>query len=229
LTHRLLTNDNRLCYNVCSLENNIKGKLNMEHAELVATFNNALKMTKRNNIEQVLGYLEKMGFYESPASSKFHLACKGGLLQHSLNVWLQARKIAEAQIALKPELKERLSEESIAIAALLHDVCKCCVYTVEKRNRKNALGAWEQYDCYVPKYDKMPLGHGEKSVIRLLRMGLELTDDEIFAIRWHMANWDMADTQEAKGNFTAAVNQCPLLAVIIAADQLSTWITEVGL
>lgn len=196
--------------------------------QLKAQFNNALVMTKRNGIEKVLEYIEKMGFFESPASSKHHLAVNGGLLRHSLNVYMQAKKIAEAQIALNPQLAEKLKDDSIAIAALLHDICKCRVYRVEKRNRKNDQGVWEKYDVFVPHYDKNPYGHGEKSVILLLRMGLELNEDEILAIRWHMANWEMPDSMESKGNFGAATSQCPLLGVIIAADQLATWITEVG-
>lgn len=36
----------------------------------------------------------------------------------------------------------------------------------------------------------------------------------------------MADSAEARGCFSAAVNKCPLLAVVAAADQLATWISE---
>lgn len=198
----------------------------MEHEKIKAAFIDALRSTNRNGIENVIAGLEKIGFFEAPASCRFHLAEEGGLLKHSMNVWEQAKRIAKAQIDMNPDLAEKLPDESIAIASLLHDVCKSDIYTVEKRNRKNNKGVWEQYDAYVPKYDVMPLGHGEKSVIRLLRLGLEMTNNEIFAIRWHMANWDLADTSEAKGNFSAAVNKCTLLAVIAAADQLATWITE---
>lgn len=192
----------------------------------IETFKTALRTTNRHGVENVIAYLERVGFFEAPASSKYHCSFKGGLLQHSLNVWEQAKHIAYEQIALKNSLADKLTLDSITIAALLHDVCKCGVYKIEKRNRKNAEGKWESYDCYVPKYEDLPLGHGEKSVICLLRNGLELTDDEVFAIRWHMANWDLSDTAEAKGNFSAAVNKCPLLSVLIAADQLATWITE---
>lgn len=189
-------------------------------------FTNILLNTRREGIENVVSELEELGFFKAPASSKHHLAHEGGLLDHSLNVYQQAKMIAEVQKKHKPEIADKVTDDSIAIAALLHDVCKSNVYKTEKRNRKNAEGKWEQYDAFVPKYDYMPLGHGEKSVIMLLQMGLKLTNDEIFAIRWHMANWDMSDTMEAKGNFHAAVSKCPLLAILIAADNLATWITE---
>ena len=58
-------------------------------------------------------------------------------------------------------------------------------------------------------------------------MGLELHNDEIAAIRWHMAGWDLVDSYEAKGNFNAACDKYPLLPIIIAADELATRILEV--
>lgn len=190
------------------------------------TFCDLLKSTKRAGVEKVLDGLDKLGFFTAPASSRHHLASKGGLVAHSLNVLTQAKAIREAELMLKPELADRLTDESIVIAALLHDVCKAEIYKPCVKNRKNAQGQWESYQSYDYDYSHCPLGHGEKSVIRLLRMGLELTDDEILAIRWHMANWDMPDSMEARSSFSAACAKCPLLSVIIAADELATRITE---
>lgn len=189
-------------------------------------FVSALTETRRPGMDKVVAALGSLGFFEAPASSKFHLSVRGGLLRHSINVWRQARQVADAQVAMDPSLAKRLPDDSIRIAALLHDVCKSDVYKSEKRNRRNERGAWEQYDAYVADYERIPLGHGEKSVIMLLRLGLELTMDEILAIRWHMANWDMSDSMEARSSFSAACAKCPLLSVIIAADELATRITE---
>lgn len=53
----------------------------------------------------------------------------------------------------------------------------------------------ETYDDYSPSYiieDSLPLGHGEKSVIMALQMGIPLTDEEMVAIRWHMGFDDKA-------------------------------------
>lgn len=192
-----------------------------------AKFIEELKSSKRDGIDKVIEGLEKLGFFDAPASSKHHLAEKGGLVRHSLNVYVQALTIANAQIELKPELAERLALESIAIAALLHDVCKAEIYKSEIKHRKNPDGKWEDYMGYTADYSHCPMGHGEKSVIRLLRMGLNLTNDEILAIRWHMGGWDLVDSFEAKGNFSAACEKCPLLSVLIAADELATRIMEV--
>lgn len=194
-----------------------------------AAFIEALKSTKREGVDKVIEGLEKIGFFEAPASSNHHLAQAGGLVKHSLNVYSQALSIAKAQIILNPDMAKRLPEDSIAIAALLHDTCKAGVYKPELKHRKTPEGRWEDYYGYVADYSSCPLGHGEKSVIRLLRMGLNLTNDEILAIRWHMAGWDLADSFEARGNLSAACDKCPLLSVIIAADELATRITEADL
>lgn len=194
-----------------------------------AKFIEELKSTNREGVDKVIEGLEKLGFFDAPASSKHHLAEKGGLVKHSLNVYVQALTIANVQIELKPELAERLAPGSIAIAALLHDVCKAEIYKSEIKHRKDPeTGRWEDYMGYTQDYSYCPMGHGEKSVIRLLRMGLNLTNDEILAIRWHMGGWDLVDSFEAKGNFNAACEKCPLLSVLIAADELATRIMEVA-
>ena len=186
-----------------------------------------LTKTNRPGMDKVIAGLEEIGFFTAPASSKHHLAEPGGLLRHSVNVYMQALAIRLAEIKIRPEIEEKVPFESIAIAALLHDVCKAEVYKEVEKFRKDKDGKWEKYNAYDQDYSAMPLGHGEKSVIRLLRMGLKLTNDELLAIRWHMANWDMPESFEARGNFNAAVEKCPLLSIIIAADELATRITEV--
>ena len=73
----------------------------------------------------------------------------------------------------------------------------------------------------------MPVGHGEKSVIMLLSLGLKLTLDETVAIRWHMGAWDLAfQSYEAKSNINEAGNRYPLLSLIQSADNMFTHILE---
>lgn len=190
-------------------------------------YESLLRETGRRGIENVLRELNGLGFYEAPASTRFHGSRPGGLLQHSLNVYDEAVAIREIQLRLKPDAGERLPLESVAIASLLHDVCKAEVYRPETKKRKNAQGQWEAYDGYGVDYSAFPLGHGEKSVIRLLRWGLEMTDDEIIAIRWHMSGFDLAfQSPESRANYSTATDKCPLLAVLRAADGLASHILE---
>ena len=186
-----------------------------------------LEETRRPGMDRVLAGLEELGFYEAPASTRFHGSVPGGLLAHSLNVYREAVVIGGVQARLKPEVEPRLPRESVAIASLLHDVCKAEVYRQAEKFRKDKEGKWEKYLAWEVDYTAFPAGHGEKSVIRLLRWGLEMTDDEIIAIRWHMSGFDLAfQSSEAKGNFGAASDKCPLLAVLMAADGLAAHILE---
>ncbi|MDE6355265.1 MAG: TraI domain-containing protein [Prevotella sp.] len=189
-------------------------------------FISMLRSTGRQGVDSVIAYLEKVGFFDAPASVNHHLSYEGGLVEHSLNVHRMGMMLRGQMIEMKPELAEQLSEDSVTIAALLHDVCKANIYKTAKKWRKDEQNRWEQYDTYETDYSRFPLGHGEKSVIMLLRLGLELTNDEIIAIRWHMGAWNLPfQSYEDKCNISEASDH-PLPAIIQAADGLAAHILE---
>lgn len=185
-----------------------------------------LQSTGRQGIGAVIDYLEKSGFFTAPASVNRHLNYDGGLAEHSLNVCHVALRLRDVAIDMKPELAERLPRESVVIAALLHDLCKSNIYKKGKKWRKDEQNRWEQYDSYDVDYGRFPVGHGEKSVIMLLRLGLQLENDEIVAIRWHMGAWDLSTSREAGSNISAAADQFPLVSIIQSADALATHLME---
>ncbi len=189
-------------------------------------FISILEATNRKGIGAVVAYLEKAGFFVAPASVNRHLSHDGGLLEHSLNVYRAALALRRQMLELRPELEPRLPEESIAIATLLHDVCKANIYRKMTKYRKDDQGRWESYDGYDVDYTRFPFGHGEKSVVMLLRLGLELTNDELLAIRWHMGAWDLSfQSYESKSNISAA-SDVPLVAIVQAADSLAAHLLE---
>lgn len=57
-------------------------------------FLNLLLSYKRKGVEHVVCALETTGFFESPASRTIHLAYDGDLVEHSLNVFYVAERIA---------------------------------------------------------------------------------------------------------------------------------------
>lgn len=189
-----------------------------------AAFSALLRSTNREGVESVLAGLDKLGFFTAPASSRNHLAVPGGLCQHSLNVYRYAVAIAFSK-ACRTDAPG-ITEDSVVIASLLHDVCKAEVYKQVEKFRKDADNKWERYLGWDKDYSHAPFGHGEKSVIRLLLMGLKMTRDEMLAIRWHMAAWELPDSYEARGNFNAACEATPLVAVVIAADELACRVAE---
>ena len=187
-----------------------------------------LKSTNRKGMDNVLAKLEELGFYEAPASTKFHLSYKGGLLEHSMNVYQAGLTLREQAVRIKPELESQLPLDSVAICTLLHDVCKTDIYKEAMLNRKNDAGFWEKYQGYAVDYEAgMPLGHGEKSVIMLLSWGLELKPEEMLAIRWHMTAWDLPmQSPEHKSSLDAAKKKTPLVSLIQLSDGFASGLVE---
>lgn len=193
-------------------------------AEAKERFCKILRDTGRENIDYVIQDLEDWGFFEAPASAQGHGAYKGGLLEHSLNVYDAAMASRESIIKFRPDLESQLSPDSIAIAALLHDVCKADFYRLVKKKKRNEIGTYETVEMYEIHDENFPVGHGEKSVILLLQSGLDLKDDEIYAIRWHMGPWNLSRDDEKF--YRQAGRLSALQPLIHAADTLASAILE---
>ena len=171
------------------------------------------KTIKRDGVDELLKWLEENDFYACPASSKFHGAYHGGLLEHSLNVYDELKRLLEVYTEVT------VSEESVVIAALFHDLCKVNLYTTEKRNRKNAFGQWESYDAYAVKEKFCFGGHGSKSVF-LTQHFIPLTPEEAVAINCHMSSWD------GNPDVGKAFEQFPFAWLLHVADESATYMIE---
>lgn len=186
-----------------------------------------LRSTKRDGIEDVITDLEELGFFTAPASAGHHLNVEGGLVLHSINTCKAALAIWEGMKPLEPSLATEVKHDSIIIASLLHDVCKSDIYKRSVKKRKNALGQWEDCEGYKVSYKDFPMGHGEKSVILLLCSGLDLSDDEMLAIRWHMGAWGInMNSYEDERCYDTARALYPLVSIIQTADGLAAAILE---
>lgn len=176
---------------------------------------------KRDGADALLAYLCSDGcdFFTAPASTRFHGAYEGGLLEHSLNVY-----DCLCDIMKRPRIKETYgisySDESIAIVALLHDICKVNFYKVGTKNQKNAEGRWESVPYYSIE-DNLPYGHGEKSVY-IASGYMRLTRDEAFAIRYHMG----FSGNEDPGNVGRAMEMFPLAFFLNCADTEAAYYVE---
>ena len=186
-----------------------------------------LRSTKRDGVEGVIEDLESLGFFTAPASAGHHLNTEGGLVRHSLNTCRAALAIWESMKALEPSLENEVKRDSIVIATLLHDVCKSDIYKRTVKKRKNALGMWEDSEGYKVSYKNFPMGHGEKSLVLVLCSGLDLSDDEMLAIRWHMGAWGVnQNSYEDVRSFDTAQKLYPLVAIVHAADCMAANIME---
>ncbi len=180
-------------------------------AEFIAIYNE--KIT-RKGADKLLAWLENQDFFTAPASTRYHAAYEGGLVEHSLNVY---------HVLMERFDPARDNAESFALVSLLHDVCKTGFYAIEMRNRKNKLGQWESVPFYTVD-DQFPYGHGEKSVYLIERF-LRLTTEEAVAIRWHMGGFDEA---VRGGSFALAhaYEKYPLAVKLHMADLEATYLRE---
>lgn len=170
-----------------------------------------LNQVNREGIEELKMFLEKSDFYEAPASTKFHGSFKSGLIEHSYKVYE----------ILKEKVKFHhleVTEETLIIVAILHDICKVNFYKVDYRNAKNSKGEWEKVPYYAVE-DTIPYGHGEKSVMMITEY-MKLTNEEKYAIRWHMG---FSEPKENYLTLGQAFKKYPLALLMHEADLEATY------
>ena len=158
---------------------------------------NLLRSTNRNNIENVIKYLDESGFYYRASSPNGHHNYPGGLAEHSLGTYREAAKNASG-----------LPEESVIIAALLHDICKSDRFWFKGReirmhSTKNEID------------DK----HSVRSIAIIKNCEVNLSNSEYLAIRWHMkgVNYQPRDPKK-KASHDKAIKD-PLWNVVFYADK----------
>jgi len=200
----------------------------------------------RPGADKLLAWLETTDFFTAPASTRFHLARPGGLVEHSVHVYERLLRLYKAEktepgapIEYFPTAEEL---ETITICGLLHDVCKIDFYIQEPKNQKtydqqkvsaaqkwqvkhDDMGdfVWETVMGYKVD-DKLPYGHGEKSVY-IISGFMKLSREEAMAIRWHMGFSDN-DSRAGGCSVGNAFEKFPLAVLTHIADLQATYLDE---
>ena len=175
---------------------------------------------KREGSDKLLAYLKNSDFFTAPASARYHLAEEGGLHQHSVNVY--RRLVSLVKLEYGDNYQSIVSDETLAVCGLLHDLCKINYYVTEMRNVKEN-GAWKSVP-YFKVDEKFPYGHGEKSVFIVMNY-IKLTAEEAMAINWHMGGFD----ERVKGgsfSISRAFQQYPLAVLLHIADVMASYLDE---
>lgn len=188
----------------------------MTQEETMQVFKSCFEYIKRTGAKALLKWMEANGFFEAPASKRHHGAEPGGLAKHSVNVFKRLMQMNAEEERRQQSLNYDL--ETVAICGLLHDLCKIDAYRqIEGKQGK-------------PEYQltrNFPAGHGEKSVILILQF-MNLTQEEILAIRWHMGRYDFY----ARGggyDLDNAFHQSKLAVMLHLADMMATHFDEKGI
>lgn len=176
---------------------------------------------KRDGIDELLDFIcsPASDFFTAPASTRFHNSCEGGLLAHSLNVYDCLVDYVERE-RVRDIFGMEYTRETLALTALFHDLCKVNTYKVSSRNVKDEKGVWHA----VPYYefdDRLPYGHGEKSVY-MLSGYMRLTREEAFAIRYHIGFAGSEDNRNVSNVF----GMFPLALALYIADMEATYFME---
>lgn len=139
--------------------------------------------TLRDDIDLLVGNLDRMGFFNAPCSTCHHLAEYGGLLEHSLNVCEIAQEVASSI--------GYTNIDSVIVASLLHDVGKCGDYGKQnyvenylKTRDKEGNPKRSETKPFVTNKDLLYLPHEVRS-IAIVRQWFSLTEEEEHAIYYH--------------------------------------------
>ena len=205
----------------------VVNKLKNEFVELLT------KIERPNaNIEGLIKKLESSDFFRAPASTRYHNAFKGGLLDHSLNVYYNLRYLVDVK-----GLKEHISEESIIICGLLHDISKMNFYEPSTRNRKvynengskyDELGRFDWISEFSYKIkdsnDRFIYGNHEETSEFMIKTYIPLSVDESVAILNHHGG--MGYDSIPPTTISDKYNRYPLSSLLHMADFLATYIDE---
>ena len=198
--------------------------------ELIEKFEQLLTSVKRDGVDKLLAYIRKSDFYRAPASTRFHSCHDGGLLEHSLNLY--ECLLSKKQNPIWAEVLREVDDESLILVALLHDLCKSYLYVPEFKNKKvySDTGTkkdeggrfdWQAVKGYSTD-DKIPYGHGEKSVM-MIEEFIKLKPIERYAIRWHMG---FTEPKEYWNTLTTAIKKYPVILAVHQADMEATYLLE---
>lgn len=181
-----------------------------------------LRSTGTPGIEDLISWLDSPGsdWFRAPASTKYHGAYEGGLVDHSLAVYDELERLYAAYEG-RVLAGCITTPQSRILVALLHDLCKVNTYKSVIKSRKNEFGTWEKYQGWEHQEDYKFGGHGSKSVF-LISQYIKLHPEEAAAINCHMGPWENGKNQE----LSAVYNVSPLAWMLHAADEAATFIIQ---
>ena len=191
--------------------------INKNREEFIELFERNIK---REGAKELLDWIKKTDFFVAPASTKFHSAVAGGLCYHSIQTYKRFKQNLENEYG--DDLKNKASDETIAIISLLHDLCKIDCYKLDYRNVK-VNNEWTKQPYYSYN-DQLPYGHGEKSVYMISGF-MKLTREEAMAINWHMGGFDARVLGGSYGLSTAC-SQYPLCVIFHISDIQASYLDE---
>ena len=145
-------------------------------ANMVETFYKDMKSVEAEDIyTKCIDRLILNGFFDMPASTKYHGTNRGDLFRHSMYVAHNLKEITEKMGIYWQDPRSPI------IIGYFHDLCKMDKYY------------WKDDTCeWIYRKDQLIEGHGDKSVMIASTL-CELTEEEMLCIRYHMGAYETND------------------------------------
>lgn len=175
----------------------------MTYKERIKKFGDFMPIEREISFRELI----KLGFFTAPASTKYHGAYQSGLFDHSYEV---AKNLVEMTEKLGLEWERPISPY---IVGMFHDLCKCDNYKFDIETER-----------YIYNPDIIIPGHGDKSIM-ILSKYMQLTDEEIACIRWHMGAFE-TDTKMWE-YYGRAIEQYPNVLYTHTADMFASRIVGI--
>ena len=163
--------------------------------------------------DKLLQYLTQSDFFYAPAARSHHDAQQGGLYNHS-------KKVYNAMRILNKVSKNKTDDQSLFYMGFGHDICKINIYKEKQQWFKDQHNKWQSKPGWQI-VDPFPVGHGQKSIIIMLKY-VQLTNEQMLAIRWHMGGFDnYVRDQIGKHTYAQAQDATPLTRMLHIADLMA--------
>jgi len=180
-------------------------------------------LTRNEELER---WLYENGFFNAPASTKYHGAYPGGLFDHSYSVCGRLEQLT------KDNHLEWQRPQSPFIVGMYHDLCKCDQYIAITSSEyvSDGKGMLEPKPKIL-KYEYNPntllKGHGTKTLM-ILSQFINLTEEEMLCIRYHMGAYGNEQEQKDEwAGFDKAIHKYPNVLWAHMADMLASKVDDV--
>ena len=176
--------------------------------------------------EELEHWLYENGFFNAPASTKYHGAYPGGLFDHSFAVCGRLEQLTKDNnlVWQRPQ--------SPFIVGMYHDLCKCDQYIAITSDEyvSDGKGMLEPKPKIL-KYEYNPntllKGHGTKTLM-ILSQFINLTEEEMLCIRYHMGAYGNEQEQKDEwAGFDRAIHKYPNVLWAHMADMLASKVDDV--
>lgn len=189
-----------------------------EYNKIMSRFTDEARLEQFNNLRKFAE--EKTQYLVTPASTRYHMCCKHGLVLHSMSVTDTFFKIRDGL-----GLQNEISDSQIVLLGMFHDLGKVGasmnqpLYIVNEPTEKQKQYGYPANPPYLFNKDILYLEHCDRSLYLITKF-MSISAEEYQAIRAH-------DGPNLVNNDSYKMQECKLATLLHYADEYSTKFLEV--